>query len=261
MARYIVYCIKRWLSGGRVRKKHKAKRKSEKEHRSYKILSFTTHRKAKFTLISRGKFGLFYCVQNEYLTHTYNSIIPRCRSPPFQSVFQKNRLEENKVKNYRESDYAFNKYSNGIVYRFNDETVEITLEMFLELYPDKTEEDFLRLKELSDRIYYEQDRAENAQTKKNVSLHSLEETLACSSPPVDEQYIKQEKQNQDKKKLDKLFRAAKLTEKQKRRLYLHCVEGKTFRAIADIEGVHWTSVEECVKFALKKLKKYGKKIK
>ena len=165
------------------------------------------------------------------------------------------------MKNYRESDYAFNKFSNGIVYRFNDETVEITLEMFLELYPDKTEEDFLRLKELSDRIYYEQVRDENAQTKNNVSLHSLEETLACSSPPVDEQYIKQEKQNQDKKKLDKLFRAAKLTEKQKRRLYLHCVEGKTFRAIADIEGVHWTSVEECVKFALKKLKKYGKKIK
>lgn len=165
------------------------------------------------------------------------------------------------MKNYRESDYAFNKYSNGIVYRFEDETVEITLEMFLELYPDKTEEDFLRLKELSDRIYYEQDRAENAQTKKNVSLHSLEETYACATPPIDVQYIQQEQKKRDKERLDKLFRAARLTDKQKRRLYLHCVEGKTFRAIADIEGVHWTSVEECVKFALKKLKKYGKKIK
>ena len=59
----------------------------------------------------------------------------------------------------------------------------------------------------------------------------------------------------------RLFCAAKLTEKQKRRLYLHCVKGKTFRTIADIEGVHWTSVEECVNSALKKLKKYGKKIK
>lgn len=165
------------------------------------------------------------------------------------------------MKNYRDNDYAINKFSKGIVYRFDDETIEITLEDYLRENPDKTEEDFLRLKEISDQIYYEQDRAENAQTKKNVSIHSLEETLSCATPALDEEYIQKEKKVQDKHKMDKLFRAAGLTEKQKRRLYLHCVEGKTFRAIAEIEGVHWTSVEECVNFALKKLKKYHSKIK
>lgn len=165
------------------------------------------------------------------------------------------------MKNYRDSDYAVNKFSKGIVYRFGDETIEITLEEFLRDNPDKTEEDFLRLKAVSDGIFLEEIRYETAQGRKRVSIQDLENNLACAIPPVDEQYIQQEKREQEKRKLDKLFREAGLSEKQKHRLYLHCVEGKTFRAIAETEGVHWTSVEECVKFALKKLKKYYSKIK
>ena len=165
------------------------------------------------------------------------------------------------MKNYRDSDYAVNKFSKGIVYRFGDETIEITLEDYLRDNPDKTEEDFLRLKEISDEIFLEEIRLETAQGKKLVSINDLENNLSCAIPPVDEQYIQQEKREQDKRKMDKLFRDAGLSEKQKRRLYLHCVEGKSFRAIAEIEGVHWTSVEECVNFALKKLKKYHSKIK
>lgn len=165
------------------------------------------------------------------------------------------------MKNYRDSDYAVNKFSKGIVYRFGDETIEITLEDFLRDNPDKTEEDFLGLKAVSDEIFLEEIRYETAQGKKRVSIQNLENNLACAIPPVDEQYIQQEKREQEKRKLDKLFREAGLSEKQKHRLYLHCVEGKTFRAIAETEGVHWTSVEECVKFALKKLKKYYSKIK
>ena len=165
------------------------------------------------------------------------------------------------MKNYRDSDYAVNKFSKGIVYRFDDETIEISLEDYLRENPDKTEEDFLRLKAISDEIFLEEIRLETAQGRKMVSINDLENNLACAISPVDEQYIQQEKREQDKRKMDKLFRAAGLTEKQKRRLYLHCVEGKSFRAIAEIEGVHWTSVEECVNFALKKLKKYHSKIK
>lgn len=165
------------------------------------------------------------------------------------------------MKNYRDSDYAVNKFSKGIVYRFGDETIEITLEDYLRDNPDKTEEDFLRLKDISDEIFLEEIRLETAQGRKLVSINDLENNLARAIPPVDEQYIQQEKREQDKQKMDKLFRAVGLSEKQKRRLYLHCVEGKTFRAIAEIEGVHWTSVEECVKFALRKLKKYYSKIK
>jgi hypothetical protein len=35
------------------------------------------------------------------------------------------------MKNYKDSDYALNKFSEGIVYRFADRIVEITLEDYL----------------------------------------------------------------------------------------------------------------------------------
>ena len=68
------------------------------------------------------------------------------------------------MQNYRKSDYAINKNSPNIVYRFHNEIIEITLEDYLKENPDKTEHDFAELKALSDQIYYEQDRAESAQT-------------------------------------------------------------------------------------------------
>ena len=80
------------------------------------------------------------------------------------------------MQNYRKSDYAINKNSPNIVYRFHNEIIEITLEDYLKENPDKTEHDFAELKALSDQIYYEQDRAESAQTRKDVSIHGLEET-------------------------------------------------------------------------------------
>lgn len=71
------------------------------------------------------------------------------------------------MKNYRDSDYALNKHSKGIVYRFADKIVEVTLAGYLAENPDKTEADFRMLKELSDSIYLDQVQDENAQTKKN----------------------------------------------------------------------------------------------
>ena len=43
------------------------------------------------------------------------------------------------MKNYKESDYALNKYSQGIVYKFADGIVEITLEDYLRDNPDRKE--------------------------------------------------------------------------------------------------------------------------
>lgn len=88
------------------------------------------------------------------------------------------------MRDYRKSDYAINKYSPNIVYRFHDEIVEVSLEDYLKENPDKTEQDFAELKALSDEIYYEQDRAESAQTRKDVSIHGLEEMDCCSNPAI-----------------------------------------------------------------------------
>lgn len=60
------------------------------------------------------------------------------------------------MKNYKDSDYALNKFSEGIVYRFADRIVEITLDHYLAENPDKNEQDFWELKALSDEIYHQQ---------------------------------------------------------------------------------------------------------
>ena len=54
------------------------------------------------------------------------------------------------MRDYRKSDYAINKYSPNIVYRFHDEIVEVSLEDYLKESPDKTAQDFTKLKALSD---------------------------------------------------------------------------------------------------------------
>ncbi len=43
------------------------------------------------------------------------------------------------MRNYKDSDYALNRYSQGIVYKFADGIVEITLEDYLRDNLDKTE--------------------------------------------------------------------------------------------------------------------------
>ena len=77
------------------------------------------------------------------------------------------------MKNYRKSDYALNKFSEGIVYQFSDRTLEISLEDFLRDNPGKTEADFMALKAVSDEIYLERARLETAQGNKTFSMTGL----------------------------------------------------------------------------------------
>ena len=129
------------------------------------------------------------------------------------------------MQNYRKSDYAINKNSPNIVYRFHNEIIEITLEDYLKENPDKTEHDFAELKALSDQIYYEQDRAESAQTRKDVSIHGLEETEHCATRALDEEWEERVVDIQNRKyawkALEQLFTVGALTEVQKRRFRLH----------------------------------------
>lgn len=164
------------------------------------------------------------------------------------------------MKNYRESDYALNKYSEGIVYRFTDKIVEITMEDFLRENPDKTEQDFQELKAVSDELYLEQVRLETAQGNKKISLNSLEETENCAACPLDEEYIESEERQRVMRAVDKLFTEGRMTEKQKRRFVQHYILGLSLRQIAAIESVHFTSVDESRKRAADKLKQYFEKV-
>lgn len=139
------------------------------------------------------------------------------------------------MQNYRKSDYAINKNSPNIVYRFHNEIIEITLEDYLKENPDKTEHDFAELKALSDQIYYEQDRAESAQTRKDVSIHGLEETEHCATRALDEEWEERVVDIQNRKyawkALEQLFTVGALTEVQKRRFRLHIFQGLSIRQI------------------------------
>jgi hypothetical protein len=161
------------------------------------------------------------------------------------------------MKNYQDSDYAANKYANGIVYRFANQTVRVTLDDYLRENPGKTEADFNEIKALSDRLFYEQDRSEGRQRKKMVSFHALEETeLAAVPSPEDTMIAEQEEEEKQRRRREIADRAlAVLTEVQRRRYLLHNSQGLTTREIALQEGISHVAVVYSLELAEKKIKK------
>ena len=162
------------------------------------------------------------------------------------------------MKNYRNSDYAVNKFANGFVYRFADKTVEITLEDYLRENPGKTESDFAELKALSNEIYEEQARDENRQTYRNVSIHALEETELCVAPSVEEIIFDHPQQAARRSQRRNLAAQAlaTLTETQRRRYLLYHIGGLAMRKIAPIEGVVYSKIQKSIEASERKIKKF-----
>ncbi|WP_417084940.1 hypothetical protein [Evtepia gabavorous] len=175
-------------------------------------------------------------------------------------VFNQKQIGGRKMYDYRKSDYAINKNSPNIVYRFHNEILEITLEDYLKENPGKTEKDFAELKALSDQIYYEQDRAESAQTRKDDSLTGLEETKVCATRPLDEEWEEKLTEFQNRlyarRAFEKLFAADVLTEIQKRRFCLYVFKGLSIRQIGRLEGRSHQVVAKSLNLAIRKLKKF-----
>ncbi len=159
------------------------------------------------------------------------------------------------MRNYKDSDYALNRYSQGIVYKFADGIVEITLEDYLRDNPDKTEEDFAELKAMSDEIYYQQDRQEYRVSHRNVSISRMEDTLVASALSVDAELIQKAEEKKALEAAIRLLESGKLTDVQKRRFYLHFFQGLSTRQIAKLEGINQKTAWESLMWAEKKLKK------
>ena len=167
------------------------------------------------------------------------------------------------MKNYKNSDYALNRYSEGIVYRFADETITVTLEDYLAENPDKTPDDFLALKMLSDDIYHNQDRGENAKNKRNIPLYELDRTALRHTPSPEEMFIDDIDAIEEAEKKQQEIKIAKsimdkLTEVQRRRYLSHIVDRRSTWEIAEIEGANQKSVYESLSAAEKKIKKFFK---
>lgn len=163
------------------------------------------------------------------------------------------------MRNYRKTDYAINRYSPNIVYRFDNEIVEVTPEDYLKENPDKTRQDFSDLKALSDDIYYEQDRLESAQTRKDISIHGLEEMDCCATLPLEDEWEELVTAIQNRRNarltLKQLLYKDVLTKAQKRRFLLYLFHGLSTRQIGRMEGVSHQAVAKSFSQAIKKLKK------
>lgn len=166
------------------------------------------------------------------------------------------------MKNYKDSDYAHNKFSKGIVYNFADSRVEVTLEDYLAENPDGSEEDFQTIKALSDQIYLDQVTEENAQTYKNVSLHSLLDVSDATEFSPQEQLeveASTEEEAQALRAVQAFLRSGKLTLTQRKRFALFYIQGLSTRQIAVKEGVSQRSIMECLQACEKKMKEFLKK--
>ena len=129
------------------------------------------------------------------------------------------------MKNFIDSDYAANKNAKGIVCRFVDGDMEITLEDYLLENPDNTAVDFAELKAWSDEDYYDIDRSGYRQTWKNVSLTGLEDSADFAAlSPEDEEVRKAEQIERSAELIRRRVLAQKaldkLTDVQRRRYLL-----------------------------------------
>jgi hypothetical protein len=167
-------------------------------------------------------------------------------------------MEERKMKNFQDGDYALNKHSDGIVYSFADGSkFTVTLADYLAENPSKTEDDFRKLKELSDGDYLERDRSAYRQTWKNTPLDALADTLFCSVSSPEADVIDEPEKAQRLRNRVALAQKAwdKLTEVQRRRYRMYHVEGFTEEKIAAIEGATHQAISKSLLWAEKKIKK------
>lgn len=157
------------------------------------------------------------------------------------------------MKNYQSSDYAVNRYAEGIVYRFAGQTVEVTLADFLAENSGKTEQDFRALKAASDAIYYQQDREGYNQTRLDVSMESIAQ---LATQPLEDEFIERLDQHRALAATKELLAGGDLTVIQRRRFVMHIFHGLSSRKIAEMEGVSQRAVVKSLQAAGTKLKKH-----
>lgn len=163
------------------------------------------------------------------------------------------------MKNYQESDYALNKLSPNIVYRFADGTVEVTMEDYLKSNPGKTEQDFAELKALSDEIYHEQVIVTNRTGRLDVTINDWEDSKQLSTAPIDVELINKGDKKNAMAAAEQLLDSGDLTEVQRRRFILHFFEGLSTRQIGLMEGVSNIAVHKSIQLAKEKLKSFFEK--
>ena len=150
------------------------------------------------------------------------------------------------------SDYALNKKDpDAIVYINAAGTLtQLTLADFSSL------EEFQQWKAWSDESYHQIENADLALSKRTLSLRGLSEKATAVQSPEDtliETLEQQEREEMRRLLMQGLENC--LTPAQRRRLWLHCVEGLTVRQIACLEHTSHQNIVKSIKAAKKKILK------
>ena len=153
----------------------------------------------------------------------------------------------------KDSLYSINKKNpDAVVYKFaNGEESRITRADFA------TEEEFLAFKAWSDEDLHIEDKREVLAGIRQVSIEDISEA-AIATPAVDVVMEHQLQRSEQRRKVSELVVQLKdkLTEKQFRRLWMYCVDGKTEQQIAKIEGVDQQRISKSILAAKKKIKTF-----
>jgi RNA polymerase sigma factor (sigma-70 family) len=155
--------------------------------------------------------------------------------------------------NYKETDYAKNKYSHNIVYETSKGTVEITVTQYLNENPTKEEADFWELKALSDEVYRQQAKEEHTQTNRNARFDENIESGFFYFPSPEEILEFREERLREQRLVEELL--FPLTPAQRRRLLCYVVEGMSLQEIAEVENVNPSAVCRSIIEAKKKLRR------
>lgn len=175
------------------------------------------------------------------------------------------------------SDYAINKNTDDIVYRYADGTEKRYLKENGKVYQivkdgkstktvelpswEMTVEQFDWMKSVSDEDYHERELHTKRTTRENVTIGKLTETNCVADRSTEEEYFDNLDDPDAPPDIRTMENAMEiinvcLTEKQKRRYVQHHFCGISTVEIAVIEGVKQQSVSENLVAAQKKIKKY-----
>lgn len=155
------------------------------------------------------------------------------------------------------SDYALNKMDPEAIVYIDSRgiLIRLTVENFA------SPEEFQRWKEWSDGDYHKIDNVGVAFSKRTLSLHGLsEQAVAVRSPEDTLMEILEQQEREKMRRLLKEGLDSCLTPAQRRRFWLHYVDGLTVRQIAEAEGVQHPIIVECLVAAKKKLLAYLKNL-
>ena len=166
------------------------------------------------------------------------------------------------------SDYALNKKSEGIVYKFSaavggNSCIPEIVTLSAADFEEEKNARFAAIKAMSDDDYHETELYDKREDRQTVCLHSIEGTDWCAAESPEDKYFRHldEQERTGIRTLDNAFGIMEkcLTEIQRRRFYQHFYLGWTTRKIAANEGVSQMTVFESLKSAEKKIKKFLKK--